>query len=33
MTLEQMKTIAVGLDEAGIPLIEVTHGDGLGAAR
>ena len=30
MTLEQMKTIAVGLDEAGIPLIEVTHGDGLG---
>ncbi|WP_068807276.1 4-hydroxy-2-oxovalerate aldolase [Thauera phenolivorans] len=32
MTLEQMKTIAVGLDEAGVPLIEVTHGDGLGGA-
>ena len=32
MTLEQMKTIAVGLDEAGIPLIEVTHGDGLGGS-
>jgi 4-hydroxy-2-oxovalerate/4-hydroxy-2-oxohexanoate aldolase len=32
MTLDQMKTIAVGLDEAGVPLIEVTHGDGLGGA-
>ena len=32
MTLEQMKTIATGLDEAGVPLIEVTHGDGLGGA-
>jgi 4-hydroxy-2-oxovalerate/4-hydroxy-2-oxohexanoate aldolase len=32
MTLEQMKTIAQGIDEAGIPLIEVTHGDGLGGA-
>ncbi|MDR2153798.1 MAG: 4-hydroxy-2-oxovalerate aldolase [Burkholderiaceae bacterium] len=32
MTLEQMKTIAQGLDEAGIPLIEVTHGDGLGGS-
>lgn len=32
MTLEQMKTIAQGLDEAGMPLIEVTHGDGLGGS-
>ncbi len=32
MTLEQMRAVAVGLDEAGIPLIEVTHGDGLGGS-
>ena len=32
MTLEQMKNVAVGLDEAGVPLIEVTHGDGLGGS-
>ncbi len=32
ITLEQMKAIATGLDEAGMPLIEVTHGDGLGGA-
>ncbi|TGV07150.1 4-hydroxy-2-oxovalerate aldolase, partial [Alcaligenaceae bacterium 429] len=32
ITLEQMRNIARGLDEAGIPLIEVTHGDGLGGA-
>ncbi len=32
ISLEQMKSIACGFDEAGIPLIEVTHGDGLGGA-
>ncbi len=32
MTLEQMKSVAQGLDAAGIPLIEVTHGDGLGGS-
>ncbi len=32
ISLEEMKTVARGLDEAGMPLIEVTHGDGLGGA-
>ncbi len=32
MSLEEMKSIACGLDAAGIPLIEVTHGDGLGGS-
>jgi 4-hydroxy-2-oxovalerate/4-hydroxy-2-oxohexanoate aldolase len=30
ISLEQMVDVATGLDEAGMPLIEVTHGDGLG---
>ncbi|MGD9661065.1 MAG: 4-hydroxy-2-oxovalerate aldolase [Porticoccaceae bacterium] len=30
ISLEQMKSVAAGLDAAGVPLIEVTHGDGLG---
>ncbi len=30
ITVEEMVTIAKAMDEAGIPMIEVTHGDGLG---
>jgi 4-hydroxy-2-oxovalerate/4-hydroxy-2-oxohexanoate aldolase len=30
LTVEQMVSVATALDAAGMPLIEVTHGDGLG---
>lgn len=32
ITLEQMRAVAGALDAAGMPLVEVTHGDGLGGA-
>ena len=32
ITVEEMVDIATAMDDAGIPMIEVTHGDGLGGA-
>jgi 4-hydroxy-2-oxovalerate/4-hydroxy-2-oxohexanoate aldolase len=32
ITLAQMRDVAAALDAAGMPLVEVTHGDGLGGA-
>jgi 4-hydroxy-2-oxovalerate/4-hydroxy-2-oxohexanoate aldolase len=32
LTVEQMVQVSTSLDESGVPLIEVTHGDGLGGA-
>ena len=32
ITVDEMVTVAKAMDDAGVPLIEVTHGDGLGGA-
>ena len=31
-TVEQVRKVVAGLDEAGVPVIEVSHGDGLGGS-
>ena len=32
ISIQEMVSVAKGLDDAGIPILEVTHGDGLGGA-
>ena len=32
ISIDEMVNIAKGVDKAGVPLLEVTHGDGLGGA-
>ena len=32
ITVDEMVRVATAMDDAGIPMIEVTHGDGLGGA-
>lgn len=32
LTLEQMQTLARAMDQAGVPMMQVTHGDGLGGS-
>lgn len=32
ISLDQMISVSTGLDEAGVPLMQVTHGDGLGGS-
>jgi 4-hydroxy-2-oxovalerate/4-hydroxy-2-oxohexanoate aldolase len=32
ISIDEMVSVATGLDRAGVPLIEITHGDGLGGA-